>query len=277
MEPIHKKQRKKRNVKIIFPSIITSLAMICGFIGIIWAFDNRVYHACILVMIASLLDGIDGKVARLTNTASEFGIQYDSMADLIAFGLAPSIIYYKYFIYQKNLDLIFALLPVMFMLCGAIRLARFNITASIFGKTAFTGLPIPAAAVALSLLPALAYYVPKKQLFVDLGIAQWFLYENLFPVSVGFIVIFGLSMISSLRFDTFETFWFRKFKKKQVNWIVFAAFHSLILIHFVVYMTAVALYYTLMMYGRVLYFKFRPGRSQPVPEPVVEDQLNEPE
>ncbi|MCB1050765.1 MAG: CDP-diacylglycerol--serine O-phosphatidyltransferase [Acidobacteria bacterium] len=250
--------RKKRNVKIIFPSLITSFSMICGLFAIMKASDGSefIVQACYLVMVASLLDGVDGKVARLTNTASEFGIQYDSMADLVAFGVAPAFIYFRYYLYQKNMDQIYLLLPILFMVCGAVRLARFNITASTYGKSAFQGLPIPAAAVTISVLPALSEWVQTKPYLVSRGYAEWFRFENIFPFTVGLLLILSLTMISNLRFDTFETFWFKKFRSKKINMLIFCGFLSLIFVHFIVYMTAVATYYLCMMYLRALRTRF---------------------
>lgn len=256
-------KRPRRNVKIIFPSLITSFSMVCGFAAILFAMDDRVVWASYLILIASILDGLDGKVARLTNTASEFGIQYDSMADLVAFGVAPAVIYYRYFIYERDLDRLFVLVPIMFMLCGAIRLARFNVTASIFGKHFFTGMPIPAAAVILSLFPPLESWLTRHDYLGSPLLRDYLAYENVLPLSVVFIVILSLSMISNLKFDTFDQFWFKKYRKKATNYTVFALFHTLILVHFIIYMTAVATYYMLAMYGRALAAKI--SRAEPKP------------
>jgi len=267
--------RRRRNVKIIFPSLITSVSMVCGFFAMLKSSDNQIVQACYLVMIASLLDGVDGKVARLTNTASEFGIQYDSMADIVAFGIAPAFIYFRYFIYQRGVDQIYLLLPVLFLVCGAVRLARFNVTASVFGKAAFTGLPIPAAAVTVVLLPALADWVNEKETLVHWGMGDWFLFERLFPFSVGLVIVLSLTMISGLRFDTFETFWFKKYRSRRLNFMVFGAFHALIFVHFVLYMTAVAFYYLSTMYGRALLLRFLRPRLQA--DPVAPEEPGHPE
>ncbi|MCB1042039.1 MAG: CDP-diacylglycerol--serine O-phosphatidyltransferase [Acidobacteria bacterium] len=243
-------KRPRRNVKIIFPSLITSFSMISGFAAILFAIDDKVWISSYLILVASVLDGLDGKVARLTNTASEFGIQYDSMSDLVAFGVAPAVIYYCHFIYHRPVDQLFILLPIMFLLCGAIRLARFNVTASIYGKAFFTGMPIPAAAVILSLWPPLERWAELHSSWAPLKSAL--AYENSFPISVVFVVILSLSMISTLKFDTFDQFWFKKYRNKSTRYSVFALFHALILIHFIIYMTAVSIYYMVAMYGRAL-------------------------
>ncbi len=255
-------KRPRRNVKIIFPSLITSFSMISGFAAILFALDDRLWISSYLVLVASILDGLDGKVARLTNTASEFGIQYDSMSDLVAFGVAPAVIYYRYFIHDQQVDQLFVLLPIMFLLCGAIRLARFNITASIYGKSFFTGMPVPAAAVVIAIWVPLERWFAGQQFFNSDRIESMFAFENAFPVSVVFLVILSLSMISALKFDTFDQFWFRKYQNKSTNFTVFAFFHALILFHFIIYMTAVALYYLVAMYGRALLRKV----TRPTPQ-----------
>lgn len=246
-------KRKKRNVKIIFPSLITSFSMICGFAAILLASDGRIITASYLILVAAFLDGLDGKVARLTNTASEFGIQYDSMADLVSFGVAPVVIYYRFFLYQRGTEQMFVLLPIMFLLSGAIRLARFNVTASIYGKDYFTGMPIPTAAVTLSLWPPLSDWVLRHQDWAGTSLHRFFEFENLMPFSIGLIVILSLSMVSTLKFDTFETFWFKKFPYKPLNYIVFLVFLLPLLIHFIVFMTFLSIYYLSMMYGRAIH------------------------
>lgn len=249
---LRKGRRGPRNVKIIFPSLITSFSMICGFAAMVLAMDGRVVMGCYLVMVAAILDGLDGKVARLTNTASAFGIQYDSMADLVSFGVAPAVLYHRFFLNELQRDSLWVLLPIMFMLCGAIRLARFNVTASIYGKAFFTGMPIPVAAVALSIWAPLSEWVAGRSWLASSFFGGFFDRPHLFPFSIILISVLSLTMISSMKFDTWDNFWLRKYRRKSVNFFVLAAFHSLLFIHFVIYMSAIATYYVLMMYGRSL-------------------------
>lgn len=141
-----KKNRKKgfRRGIYILPNIFTSLNIFCGFYAIISAIDGKYIAAAIAIIIAVVFDALDGKIARITKTTSRFGVEYDSLADLISFGLAPGLMIYLWAL--KPLGRIGWLAAFLFMTCGALRLARFNAqTGSISGEY-FIGLPIPAAA-----------------------------------------------------------------------------------------------------------------------------------
>jgi len=133
----------KRGVYLI-PSLFTTGNLICGFFSVISTFNEEYLQAAIFVILAHLLDGLDGYVARLTKATSQFGVEFDSLADLVSFGLAPAILVYYW-----------ALVPwgtwgwlaaCLFVVCGALRLARFNVQIRNVEKSHFVGLPIPAAA-----------------------------------------------------------------------------------------------------------------------------------
>ncbi len=87
---VMEKKKPHRGV-FLLPNMITTLSMFLGFLSMVWAVQGRFEEACMAILVSALMDGLDGKVARLTNTASEFGVQYDSLADLVAFGLAPAV------------------------------------------------------------------------------------------------------------------------------------------------------------------------------------------
>ncbi len=248
-------ERKKRNVKIIFPSTITSFAMTFGFIAILLATNGRIIYASYLIMVALVMDGLDGKVARFTNTASEFGIQYDSLSDVVAFGVAPCVVYSRFYLHEQVSDSVFYLLPIMFMVCGAIRLARFNVTASIYGKSHFTGLPIPAAAFIVVTGPLFYQWAGTQDYFRDWGLNLYLSKESMFRFSILIIIALSLSMISTVRFDTPGTFWLGKFKYRPANYLVIAAFLALNFIDFAVFAMGISLYYLLSMYLRALYYR----------------------
>ena len=251
------KRNKNRNVKIIFPSTITTFAMIFGFIAILLANNHQFIKAAYMVMIAILMDGLDGKVARFTNTASEFGIQYDSLSDLVAFGVAPCVIYARFYLHEQVNDQVYYLLPIMFLVCGAIRLARFNVTASIYGKTHFTGLPIPAAAFMVVSGPLFFDWANRYPLFEDWGYSPAISKENMFQISIVVLIALSLSMISTLKFDTPGGFWLRKFKYKPLNYVVLLLCLSINLISFALFAVVISLYYLLAMYSRSFYEKVR--------------------
>lgn len=263
-----KRRRSMGNVKIIFPSVITSFAMTFGFIGILLACNDKVIYGSYLIMVAMIMDGLDGKVARYTNTASEFGIQYDSLSDMVAFGVAPCVVYSRFYLHQQVTDTVYYLLPIMFLVCGGIRLARFNVTASIYGKNSFTGLPIPAAAFSVVSFPIFYDWAQRTHFLESWKLSHYLIKENFFQVSIVMIITLSLSMISTLRFDTPGNFWLNKFKYKPLNYLVMALFVLLIpFTHFAVFAVAITFYYLLSMYGRALYnrvYRIQSVQSEPV-------------
>ena len=84
--------KKPRKGVYLLPNMITTLSMFLGFLSMVWAVQGRFESACFAILLSAVMDGLDGKVARLTNTASEFGVQYDSLSDLVAFGIAPAML-----------------------------------------------------------------------------------------------------------------------------------------------------------------------------------------
>ncbi|MCL5673051.1 MAG: CDP-diacylglycerol--serine O-phosphatidyltransferase [Deltaproteobacteria bacterium] len=127
-----------------FPNLITSLSLFSGFYSIINSINGKFYIAGWLIVVSIFLDGLDGKVARITNTSSKFGIEYDSLSDLIAFGAAPSILVYVWQL--KNFGKIGWALIFVYFIGAALRLARFNVQVNSVENKKFTGLPSPAAA-----------------------------------------------------------------------------------------------------------------------------------
>jgi len=133
----------KKGVFLI-PSLFTAGNLMCGFFSIIVAFHGEYVNAALLILLANVFDGVDGYVARLTRSTSQFGIEFDSLADVVSFGVAPAVLVY-----------LWALVPwgnwgwlaaSTYVVCGALRLSRFNVQAQGAAKNHFVGLPIPAAA-----------------------------------------------------------------------------------------------------------------------------------
>ena len=138
------KKEKSRLGIYILPNIFTSLNLFCGFYAVIASIDGKFVAAAIAIIIGVVFDIMDGKIARATNTTSKFGIEYDSLSDLISFGLAPGIMIYLWAL--KPLGRIGWLAAFLFMACGALRLARFNSQVGVVSSDHFVGLPIPAGA-----------------------------------------------------------------------------------------------------------------------------------
>jgi CDP-diacylglycerol---serine O-phosphatidyltransferase len=186
----------------VLPNLITLASIFCGFNAIrVVALDNPTtddfYRAAILLMFAMLFDLLDGRVARMTRTQSEFGLELDSLADIVSFGVAPALLIYKWVLYRYPLPGLFV--AFMFVACGAMRLARFNVLSSSNGKAAVkpskytVGLPIPpASGVLISLL--LANHA------VDGALSDERYTATLFVVTI----VLSLLMVSNVRFRSFK-------------------------------------------------------------------------
>ena len=157
----------------LLPNLFTSAGLISGFYSIIATLGHRYELAAIMILVAQACDVLDGRIARLTRSSSSFGEQYDSLADLVAFGVAPGILVYQW-----------ALVPwgrwgwlaaTLYVTCGALRLARFNVQVGSVEKRHFVGLPIPAAADVIATTVLLFYYFgvarePNKRILMLLVI-----------------------------------------------------------------------------------------------------------
>lgn len=180
----------------ILPNLITTGSLFCGFLAIIFSTKAMFGQAAVAIFFSALLDGLDGKVARLTNTSSEFGVQYDSLADLVAFGVAPALLIFNWQLAgfgRAGLAVCF-----IFMACGAMRLARFNVSTSSVNKKFFVGLPIPAAGCTLA---ALIFFVPNLPETV-------LLYLPAFCLALTFIL--ACLMVSRVRYFSFKDYGFLK-------------------------------------------------------------------
>ncbi len=176
----------------LLPNALTTGAMFAGFYSIISGINGHFVAASVAVVVAGLLDGLDGRVARLTNTQSDFGVQYDSLSDLISFGLAPALLAFNWSL-ASLVDLgpiagkLGWLAAFLFVACAALRLARFNTQAASEHKSHFQGLASPAAAGTL---------VATIWFFVDQGISgetvRWLIWFE--------TVVLGLLMFSRIRY-----------------------------------------------------------------------------
>ena len=169
----------------LLPNLLTSLSLFSGFYSIINSINGKFYIAGWLIALSIFLDGIDGKVARLTNSSSKFGIEYDSLSDLIAFGVAPSILLFKWqlFIYGR---LGWASIFV-YLLCAALRLARFNVQVNSVEYNKFSGLPSPAAA---------GMVVSSIFFMADISLN----FAVISTVMIALMIITGLLMISNIKY-----------------------------------------------------------------------------
>ena len=135
--------KRRRGVHLI-PNVLTTGNLFSGLAAVVLVFHDRLETAAIAILIAMVFDVLDGTSARLTDSTSEFGVEYDSLSDLVSFGLAPGFLIYVWLL--ESPGLLGAAIMFAYVACGALRLARFNVMAGSGDSRFFTGLPIPAAA-----------------------------------------------------------------------------------------------------------------------------------
>jgi CDP-diacylglycerol---serine O-phosphatidyltransferase len=182
----------------ILPSLFTLGNMFLGYVAIILAYKGDIENAVNLVLLAGILDTVDGRIARMTGTSSDFGRELDSLADFLSFGIAPALILYFWgFSELGRLGWLFVfLLPVG----GAIRLARFNIQAQVMDKRFFVGLPIPAAAAA-AVFPL--YFLDAD--FLDrIRNSSHVLLLTLKTSALMYVVVVAFFMVSRIKYRSFK-------------------------------------------------------------------------
>ena len=188
--------------KFALPSGITLLSVFCGFSSVVMslnaAAEHPEYHfrlAAFFLVLAGFFDGMDGRVARLTNTATEFGVQLDSLADVVSFGMAPAILAYRYGFFQLGIHdpqirYVGWAASFFFIACGALRLARFNVQVGSVDSRFFVGTPIPVGAACIA---AVILCWPSSP--------QTASHAYLFAGELFFV---GLLMVSTIRFPSFK-------------------------------------------------------------------------
>lgn len=185
----------------LLPNLLTTGALFAGFYAIVAAMAGRFEHAAVAVYIAMILDGLDGRVARLTNTESAFGAEYDSLSDMASFGLAPALVMYEWALFSMvdhgwQWGKLGWLAAFIYVACAALRLARFNTRASSTDKRYFQGLPSPAAA---------AVVVGMVWVFFDQGVPG----PDVALLALIVTVFTGLLMVSNISFYSFKDVDFR--------------------------------------------------------------------
>ena len=189
-------QRPRNRGIYLLPNLFTTGGLFGGFFAIIAASQGRFEAACVAIFIASILDGLDGRVARMTNTQSEFGVQYDSLADLISFGMAPALVMYHWALVSLKLDgttlgRVGWLAAFLYAACAALRLARFNSQVAKVDKRWFIGLASPAAA---GLMASFVWT------FHDLDWSG----DEMRYAALAVTIVTGLLMVSGLRYNSFK-------------------------------------------------------------------------
>ncbi|MDD2700024.1 MAG: CDP-diacylglycerol--serine O-phosphatidyltransferase [Sideroxydans sp.] len=189
------KMNLRRRSIYLLPNLFTTAALFAGFYAIVQSMNGRYEIAAVSIFIAMVLDGLDGRVARLTHTQSEFGAEYDSLSDMVSFGVAPSILMYEWAFRDLGKWGWFA----AFIYCtgAALRLARFNTNIDVVDKRYFQGLPSPAAAA----LVAGFVWVMLDNKFTGYDL-RWY--------AAALTVFAGLSMVSNCKYYSFKSINMRK-------------------------------------------------------------------
>ena len=151
-----RRESLKRGVYLL-PNLVTTGGLFAGFYGIVATMKGHYELAAWFILISAVFDGLDGKVARLTGTSSRFGVEYDSLVDLVAFGVAPGLLMYSWAL--QSFGKFGWLAAFLYVVCGALRLARFNVQVNTVESRRFVGLPIPAAAGMVASCVLLFYHL----------------------------------------------------------------------------------------------------------------------
>ncbi len=203
----------------ILPNLITTGNLFFGFFSIIKSMNGQFGWASVAIFLAAIFDVLDGRVARLTKGTSEFGVQYDSLCDCVSFGVAPAFLMYQYGLLE--LGRIGWVACFMFMACGALRLARFNVLSSI-GKASgdFTGLPIPMAAITVASFISLMVDLDQRHALDNLMDLQFISillnpdFRKMFLVVMG--PILALLMVSNIIYKSHKFLKFKSVKPFQL-------------------------------------------------------------
>jgi CDP-diacylglycerol--serine O-phosphatidyltransferase len=191
----------------IFPGTFTMGNVVCGFLAILSAFEGEITTACWLIILAGFLDLLDGKVARLSGATTRFGVELDSLADFLSFGVAPAVIVYV--VKLSAMGKWGWIISVVYIMAASYRLARFNLLAHTDEKKAFLGLPTPAAA-----LPLVSYIIFSYEIWGGLEYGQYL---------VSMIILFSALMVTQIEYDSFPDQFNTRKNRIKLIFIIIAA------------------------------------------------------
>ena len=174
----------------LLPNLLTTGSLFAGFYAIVAAINGRYEPAAISIFVALVLDGMDGRIARITNTQSDFGAEYDSLSDMVSFGLAPALVAYEWIL--VDLGKMGWLAAFVFTSTAALRLARFNTQAQVSDRRYFQGLPSPAAAAVVA---ATIWFIESYSLKENFIVV---------PVIFGLTITMAMLMVSNIRYHSFK-------------------------------------------------------------------------
>jgi CDP-diacylglycerol---serine O-phosphatidyltransferase len=184
------KNRIRRRGIYLLPNLFTTAALFAGFYAIVQAMNGRFDQSAVAIFVAMVLDGLDGRVARLTKTQSAFGAEYDSLSDMVSFGAAPALVVYEWSL--RSMGKLGWIAAFIYVAGAALRLARFNTTLEVADKRYFEGLPSPSAA---ALVAGFVWIIDDYA--VDPETVRWAAWA---------VTLFaGLTMVSNLKYYSFKT------------------------------------------------------------------------
>ena len=201
-----------RHIKGLVPNTFTMGNVVCGFLAILSAFEGQITTACWLIILAGFLDALDGKIARLSGTTSQFGMELDSLSDFLSFGVAPAVI-----VYVAKLQYMGKwgwVIGVVYIMASSYRLARFNIMAETDEKKDFDGLPIPMSATAL-----VSYIIFSYEVWGQLEYSEYL---------VSMVILFSALMVSQIEYDAFPDRLNTRKNRFRLLFILIAAVAALI-------------------------------------------------
>jgi CDP-diacylglycerol--serine O-phosphatidyltransferase len=240
----------------ILPNLFTTGNLFCGFWAIISVFHEKFFFAAVAILLACVFDILDGKVARLSGATSKFGVQYDSLADLVSFGIAPALLAFSWAL--RPYGKFGWLAAFLFVVCGALRLARFNVQSASGEVKYFKGLPIPAAASMIALTILLYFELIETGGVKDI-------------IILVMIYILAFLMVSSIRYFSFKEL---NLTKRRPFSIFISVILSLIVIVYqpIIVLFGVALFYVFS--GPVsMVIAWQKKRKLRKMEPVPEEDL----
>lgn len=190
LEPRKRGKGIKKGVYLL-PNLLTSASLFGGFYSIVASLEGNYELSAVAILVSAVLDGLDGRIARLTGSSSKFGVEYDSLSDMVSFGLAPVILIFTWAL--QPFGRYGWLAAFLYVVCGALRLARFNVQVTTVEQKRFNGLPIPAAAALVASTVLLFYYLDQEDMAKHVTILI-------------LIYLLAFLMVSNVKYYSFKEF-----------------------------------------------------------------------
>jgi len=250
---VEQPKKKPRRGIYLLPNAFTTAALFCGFYAIVMGMDGYFEKATFAIFIAMVLDSLDGRVARLTNTQSEFGAQYDSLSDMVSFGAAPALVAYEWGL--RGLGQWGWLAAFVYCACAALRLARFNTNIAVVDKRYFQGIPSPAAA---GLVAGFIWAMTDFKL--DASTFRWVIWT--------ITLLAGFTMVSNIPFYSFKEINLKKSVPFAVPLVLVLAYVLIVSFPSIV-LFSVFVIYCLSGYG-IFLWRWRKGSPVSIVQTKVE-------